>query len=240
MGTTVHDFLLEVQQGHIDGHNFIQKFAENPDIDKTKEDIWDGGEDYGFYPTSAQAVEVVSSDDNDTSAGTGLRTLKIYGLDNDWNLQEETITLNGTSTVNLVNSYIRIYRMIGLSAGSGEENAGDITCRIQSGGTVAAIIQAGNNQTLMSQFTIPKDKVGYLYSGYATVSKGDDAIVDFWVRPYEEIFQIKMRINIYQTPYNRPFVVPLRIEAMSDLKVTATATNNNTAVSAGYDLLLVG
>lgn len=233
------EFLLEVQKGNVAGHSFVQKFAENSDIDRSEEDIWDGGGDHEFYPTSAQSMEILSSDSNDASAGTGLRTVKILGLDNNWDLQEETKTLNGTNTVNLVNTYIRMYRMIGITSGSGEKNAGDITCRIQSAGVTAAIIKAGNNQTLMCQYTIPNGVTGYLYSGYATISKGDDADISFWVKPYEEIFQIKQKINIYQVPYNRSFKVPLRIEAKSDLKITATSSNNNTAVKAGYDLLLV-
>lgn len=236
---TNKDFLLEVQKGNIPGHSFEQKFAENPDIDRIEEDIWDGGGDYGFYPSSAQAMEVLSDDANDTSAGTGLRTVKVYGLDSNFDLQEETATLDGVSVVNLSNAYIRIYRMIGQTAGSGGKNAGEITCRIQGGGTIAAIIKQGNNQTLMSQYTIPNGKSGYLYSGYATINKGGDASVKFWLRPEGGIFQLKQKINIYQSTYIRPFVVPLKLDTKTDVKVTATTTNNNVSVQTGYDLLLV-
>ncbi|MEE8423848.1 MAG: hypothetical protein V3S49_04850, partial [Thermodesulfobacteriota bacterium] len=168
-----------------------------------------------------------------------LRTVQVFGLDTNFDLQNETVTLNGTTPVNLVNTYIRIYRMIGITAGSGERNAGSITCRIQSGGTTGAIISIGNNQTLMCHYTIPNNYTGYMYSGYATTNKGGDGEVIFWVRPYGEIFQIKQKIDIYQSTYSRPFIVPLRSEAKSDLKVTATTTNNNSNIKVGFDLLLV-
>ena len=43
----------------------------------------------------------MSDDANDDVAGTGARTLRIQGLDGSYNLAEETVDMDGTTTVTL-------------------------------------------------------------------------------------------------------------------------------------------
>jgi hypothetical protein len=90
--------------------------------------------------TNAQR-SVVSANANDTSAGTGARTVRIKYLDQNLNgPYTETITLNGVTPVNTVNTnicYIESFEV--LTAGSGGVNAGIISLKAATGGGGATI-----------------------------------------------------------------------------------------------------
>ena len=95
-------------------------------ITNVEETIWTEGGIY-VYPTSAEAVYISSTDANDTSAGTGARTVKVFGLDANWELQEETVILNGQTQVRVGASltWIRIFRAFVVTVGSGGTAAGE-------------------------------------------------------------------------------------------------------------------
>jgi hypothetical protein len=113
----------------VTGLSSITKFGSNLDIDTNSdpETIWSTGGLYQF-PSSAGQISIVSSSSDDTSTGTGARTVLVQGLDENYNEVEETFTLNGVSAVtSSSSSWIRAHRAKVLSAGTGEVNAGTIT-----------------------------------------------------------------------------------------------------------------
>ena len=97
-------------------------------------------------------VDVVSDDTNDDVAGTGARTLRIQGLDGSYNLVEETVDMDGTTTVTTTQTFLRVFRMSVETAGSSGNNEGTITVTYTGGSDVAATITEGNGQTLMALY----------------------------------------------------------------------------------------
>jgi hypothetical protein len=160
----VTDPMLDVANGKVSGHTALNKFGQALDVDSSNPtDVWDGADgststDVWVPPTTARTHDITSTSANDDTGGTGAIDVLISGLDNSWEEQEETVTLNGTANVATANTYLRIFRMQCLTWGSGKENAGIITATAQTDGTVTAAIQAGNNQTLMAIYTVPADK----------------------------------------------------------------------------------
>ncbi len=73
-------FELQVARGQIAYHKTIFKFGFNPDVDEILETIWAEGGLYS-YLSAATVLKVSSSSTNDTSAGTGARTVELFGLD---------------------------------------------------------------------------------------------------------------------------------------------------------------
>lgn len=85
----------------------------------------------------AYALDFSSSSANDAAAGTGARTIEVYGLDKDWNPQVETITLNGQTKGTGVKLFRRVFGAIVTTYGSGFANAGDIYLyKTGTGGTI--------------------------------------------------------------------------------------------------------
>jgi hypothetical protein len=115
--------------------------------------------------TNAQR-SIVSANANDTAAGTGARTVRIKYLDQNLNgPYTETVTLNGVTPVNTVNTnicYIESYEV--LTAGSGGVNAGIISLKAATGGGGATIcsIAAGDNRIFYTMHYVPTGYVCYI------------------------------------------------------------------------------
>lgn len=245
-GLMTLNYALEVGKGNISGTSGVNKFGRNTDVDTSAEDIWDGGGTW-TAPTASRTHDIVSTDTNDTSAGTGARTVEIQGLDANWALQTETVTMNGTSNVATASTYRRIFRMKVLTAGSGGANAGTITATAQTDSTVTAQMSIGNNQTLMAIYTVPASKTAYMTQLYASINRAvstTEADIFLWVRDAETPgpWQLKHVQSITTTGDSRlakDFEPYFSISEKSDVRVAGVANDLNSDISAGFDLYLV-
>jgi hypothetical protein len=242
-GSTVDDipFYLAVQQGKVPGYSMVNKFGYNPSIGSGSfETIWETGNDYPWQ-SSAVTVNVVSDDTDDDVAGTGARTLRIQGLDGSYNLVEETVNMDGTTTVTTTQTFLRVFRMSVETAGSSGNNEGTITVTYTGGSDVAATITAGNGQTLMTLYTIPAGYTGYLLS--MNISSGKDQEMEFkFIQRDNSVanagFQTKQFLEVRggQTTviFNAINIIPQK----SDIYISGKASSTSSA-SASFDLLLV-
>ena len=137
--------------------------------------------------TSGAQIAVASTDTNDTSAGTGARTLNMSGLDDNYNTISEVIILNGqTEVLTASSSWMRINKIFILTAGSGGNNAGDIyfgavgdfTLGMPQTDTYGAVITGFNNSSI-GIFTVP---VGHTFeytrgNVYTTASSTKPAVI---------------------------------------------------------------
>lgn len=153
---------IDLVLGKIDGITTDVKFGRNGDIGTATapEDMWAGGGEYTGHPVSftPETVSVASASPNDTSAGTGARTLRILGLraSTSTAYESEDIILNGTTPVVSVNTWWRINRAYVLTAGSGGANAGIITINpTVTTASVFAKLPLGYNQTHIGAYTVP-------------------------------------------------------------------------------------
>lgn len=150
-----NEFLQRALQGRIAGVRRVVFGGFNSDVDTatTPEDIW-GGEGLIPRPSSAESLEIVSSDANDTALGTGARTVIIRTLDANYLEVIQTVTLNGTTAVALTGTHIRINEGVVATAGSGGVNAGTLTLRVAGGGASRALITTSGalNQ---AKYTVP-------------------------------------------------------------------------------------
>jgi hypothetical protein len=101
--------------------------------------------------TSGAQRSIKSANNNDSSAGTGARTIKITYLDSTMsNIYTETITLNGTTFVNTVNTNIcYIEKIEVMTVGSTGATVGIVSLYATTGGTGTVIwsIAAGETKT---------------------------------------------------------------------------------------------
>lgn len=135
---TTEPFALQVAKGEINYHTAYSKFGSIASQD-TNEAIINSVGYIPAYQTAAAVVKVSSGNINDTSAGTGARTVTIAGLDSTNTPISETITLNGQTAVNTVNSYLRVTEITILTVGGGTTSAGIIYAGT---GTVTAGVPA--------------------------------------------------------------------------------------------------
>jgi len=237
---------LRVEGNHLAYRNNwipILKFGRNDDLDSGDGEVlvWDVGTTYS-YQSAAQTLEVLSSSVNDTAAGSGARTLRLMGVDADWNLQDEYVTLDGVTPVSTVNQYLRVYRSYVLTAGAGGINEGDVTWRVESGGDIQARLPAGDGTTFLSLMPIPRGYEGYLYDVRVTTDAAPNSEITtrLRLRPDGGVFRtIFEEVANRDSPVVRAPTMPARLPEMSDFAVTASAVANNTTVFADFDVVLV-
>lgn len=245
---TSEPFELQVSRGQITGHYSQYKFGFNPDVDDSVETVWAEGGLYS-YLSAASVLKVSSSSTADTSAGTGARTVQLYGLDADYNEINEIVTLNGQTAVNTTNSFLRINRMIIRSAGSGGENAGVVyagTDTVTAGvpANKYATIAIGDNQTLMALWTVPAGYTAHLMQKNMTVATTQNnkyATIHLAARPLGEVFQVKDKHVIENATLSQHYDIPLKFEEKTDIEVRCVgdSAGADIAVSAGLDLIYI-
>jgi len=242
------DFYTDVALGNYSDAKINTKFGRNPDIDtgSTPEDIWNNGGVYTGQPTtgSATTLDVDSSSGNDTSAGTGARTLRIYGLDGSYNEINEIITLNGTTAVTTVNSYWRVSRMEVVTAGSAEFNQGSITASwTGTPSQIFAVMPTGTNQSTLGADTVPAGKkrlvLGLKASMTRTSGSNGSANVGFMVRKENEAFQTKRNIEITNSlGYESIPKGGILLEEKTDMKWRVfDVSDNNTTIAVEFEFI---
>ena len=172
------DFSIQVARGLVPGFYKVNKFGEAIDCDSgVATDIWDGADgststDVWVPPNAARTHAIVSTSTDDAAAGTGMQTVKIYGLTS-WDTKEtsETVTLDGTDAVNTDNDYVIIHRMHGVTWGTGGQNVGIIKATAAPDSTITAAILATQNQTQMIIYGIPSTQTIYIKSVHASLVK---------------------------------------------------------------------
>ena len=162
---------MQVSRGLVPGCTLVNVFGYNLAATTTPCLIWELANvpTQYVYPTAAVALSIVSSSASDTSA----KSILISGLDSSYNQISETKTLNGTSAVTTVNSYLRVNSIIMTNA----SNTGDITVTSSSpsAGNVVAKILAGVGRNQAALYSVP---VGYTfygtrYTGFSSEAGGD-------------------------------------------------------------------
>lgn len=235
-----------IAQGLLTGYSIVNKFGNNVDIDtgSVPEDVWNYGGTYTGFASAAETLTVTSDSTADAAAGTGARTIRITGLDANYNQQSETVTLNGTTGVTTTNTFIRAHTATILSAGSGGVNAGTIT--ITQSTTTANVMLSmipGRNQTNVSAFTIPAGYTGYLTKLHGQIRGGTTATADgfIWTRSFGAPFRGRRPFTISASaPLMDTIYGGLVLTEKSDLVLRIDYVSAiNTHVSAGYDLILV-
>ncbi len=246
---------IDVERGNVPGFSFIQKFGEAADIDTADgfADVWDGATDTiaGFtktptytYSSTADIDSIVSSSASDTTA------LTLLGLDTNFAFVEQTKNLNGQTRVALDTSLVRLYRMKNAGAVPFVGNVfgyvnGDLTAGVpNTEADVRAIIQIGNEQTLMIIYTVAADTTGFLLQWYASASKKKDQLSDVQLlfRPSGGVFQLKHVSSLAATGSSKVqhgYSLPLVLSAKTDVALRADASKDNGAVSGGFDIVLV-
>ena len=228
------EHFIQIAVGNVKNTSHINKFGYNSSVGSSYETITDLGTNN--LPTSAAVVSVVSASTADTSAGTGARTVEIQGLDADYNLKTETVTMNGQTAVTTTATFIRVFRMRVATAGTGEVNAGNITASISS--SDVARINADEGQTLMAVYTVPANKTAYLVKFQGSISKNQEAQFQLRARESSGAWNVKGLWGTFAASVNYDYPVPLKFEEKTDIQIRAKA-GATSEVGAIFDLILI-
>ncbi len=238
---------FKLAAGGILGYEAVHKFGASEVVGTAWTTIWSNGGRY-VYLAAASILKISSGDVDDTSAGAGAQTVEIFGCDSNCDRINETVSLNGQTAVNTVNSYLRIWRMVVRSAGATGWNEGILyagTGNVVAGvpdnifATVPVLSSLGTNQTLMALYTVPTGTTGYITHFNYTTPQGRDVEAQLMIRPDGEVFQTNHHVDLFQNTLNFDFQAPLPVTEKSDIEIIARSSAGNTTMSATFGVTLI-
>lgn len=240
------DFSLQVARGQVQGHQSVIVFGYNPDIDTTEESVWPDGSTVP-HPTSASILKVSSSSANDTSAGTGARTVYIEGIDSGYNVMSEIVTLNGQTAVNTQNQYRFVNNMYVVTVGSSGHNEGDINVGI---GVVTAgvpatlydLIGATFNNRTTAHYMVPAGYTGYMTQGLFTAGQasGSTGVTGkLIVTGPDNISRVGAIVALNNGAVDYAFDFPFPIPEKTCVGATAIGSAANNIVSTMFIIVLI-
>ena len=232
-------------EGLIPGHAPIGSIGsrEAVAVVATGSDVWNGTATTIPYPASAgEQLIIVSSSAQDDTGGTGVITVEIAYLDASGDPQSETIDLDGTTPVSLVETNVRFVQGFHATAvGANGAAVGDITIYQTGDATrIYSVIAAGTNHTISTMKMVPHGKTLYLTDSFVAAA---DKSVDIRLRATawnnvltEGIFISYGVASLNNATLSRHPTIPPKFPEFTIIKMTCyvPATKDGADVSAGW------
>jgi len=250
VGGVIVPFDYAVSLDLVPGFDHEGKYARIPDIDAGEtEDVW-AATGSRTWLTSADTHDFVSTDADDTSAGTGCRTVDAYGVNGSKVRTSETVTMNGATPVTTLSSYLNIYRARCATAGTSGANEGTISFSTNTGAIAQGSISPGDSSTLLSHYTVGSDTRGALITGaqFSVGRSAGNGAREAAVRLFTRDGSVANAAWVLRQPFqgesdggvspDAVFQNPLFLPAGTDLYWEAEAFTNNTSVTLQYNLLI--
>lgn len=231
------DYKTEVALGRRQGAALWNKFGKNDDVDIGTEVVANFGGAMSIF-TSGSTFTLVSDSAADDDGGTGCNSVVVYGVDSNWDEAIEVVTLDGTTPVATTTSWLSYPNRIAMNlCGTGQTNAGTITCTRTTGGATVGRMDPGEGVTQQVIFTVPQSHqflAEYLKLNSARITSGTNPQVTFTVWVYsavnngkQEVYSHLMDTDIEVAHSENPRL-QFPIGEKSIIWVEATTTQDNT------------
>lgn len=226
----------DIARSAVSGSFRLDKFGAALNVGTSLETVWDFGGIYA-YLTSAEQLKVSSSDVNDTSAGTGARTIELIGQNGSYVDITETVSMNGTTAVTTTSSFLRIFRIKVLTVGSdsSQTNIGNISAKNNAETVTQAYVAAGNGQTLMALWTVPAGKTFYMLAYYMTAMGGKDTDIFLMIKELNGAWRVQRSISLIDDSIFHQKRMSLIFTEKTDIEMRAKCKIAGGFVSAGFD-----
>lgn len=233
-------YLFDIAEGNVANHMALLRFGDMHSCGTVHSDICGVDSITMHWLTAAERLKVSSSSTNDTSAGTGARTVRLDGLDINGAAMNETVTLNGTTAVTTTASFYRVQTARVMTAGSSGHNEGDIVIKNNAANATICGVYHDHNQSSGPWYTVPAGCMLYLIHGFFHNDGGKPAHLDFEMRVPTAVggsglWETAMHIPTFSSPIDVNFQAPLVIPYGTDLKCRALTTQGTFSVAAGWE-----
>ena len=241
---------FDISQGLRAGYTVEHIFGENTDLDSATvpEDIWNGGGVYTGFPTgSAETIEAFSSSTNDDEGGSGAEIIYVQGLDANYAVQTESITLNGTGAVATTTTWTRVHRITVTQSANGANtsfNDGTITVR-HTTTTANVFVQSpvGTNFSRICAFTTPAEHNGFIHHFFAEIEGQSSAVAEgaLWIREFGKPPKLVAHFTVKDNrTYNFEIYGGIMLPPKTDVAIRLTSSSaNNVDVTGEMDIVVV-
>ena len=222
--TIMTPYGYQIAEGNIAGHTAVHRHGHNPDVGTA----WEAVSHIGavmYYPTAVETLIVKSDDvdDDGNPADTGARTIYVVGLDAEWALTNDTITMNGTTAVNFNVQMIRVLSAAVLTAGATGTNEGEITIYGSNGSSKIMAIAAGEGTSHSASYSVPAGVTFYLVDQFLSDASLKGANIALFDRPFGGLWHMHHGFLFLDEAAGIPNSFPESFPAKSDLEWRAKA-----------------
>lgn len=238
--------LLDIAKGLDSTQALVQIFGRRSTIGTSEHDVSGTSEATGgntdvtaSLPTAAAVVSIVSDSANDAAAGTGARSVRVYGLDSNFDAVEAVVALNGLTPALSTQTFSRVNDLVVEDAGSGRTNAGTVLLSLSA--AVLAALLPGTSRAQAARYTVPRNRYAYLLRASARSGGTQVATARFFARGPSSTAARHAFLEHQGAGLNvvEEMRAPLVFAPKTDLWVRALTASSTAWVSAGMDLLLV-
>ena len=238
---------IPIAAGQLAGYSSVEKFGRNPNVATSIETIWQYGGIYQYLTTASQ-IFVYSASSDDGVGQIGAIKVTVQGLDENYNIISEELTVNGAGSTL---TFLRVYRAFITEAGSAGYNTGDIIIStLASGaGTVLADIGGdgtgvnfiGYGQTMLALYTVPAGKTAYVTQW--TIGNGNyNTSTSAFLRTRLPVNGFVMTTSDTMTVsggfHVKNYSIPLKFVEKTDIEVQAF-DGGGTGISSTFNVILV-
>lgn len=245
---TIDNLIAAITLGGTAGTDYALSMTEHPNVTAAV-----GGGDTMGATSEIGNNEAATTETDDNASwgaitlinGVGLRTVRVDGVDDDYNAISEVVSLDGTTDATTTLTFFRINQLISQRAGSEGDNAGFITATAGTAATIQSNIEIGDGISHDFRFTVPVNKKAYiLKTEISTLAVSANTVITFYtrVREFNGAWRIIVKKAIDSALETHritdsPIIIPL--PAKSDMAMQVTTTISNAEAFANCTILLV-
>jgi hypothetical protein len=230
---TYEPFELQVGRGQIQAHQSVFLFGYSTGIPNTGFiPAWENLVAY-TYPASAVAMSIVSTSASDTAV-----KITVNGLDSNYNLISQTITLTGTTPVVTTTLFFRVNQLVVLP--DSVNPVGVITAK--NGGITYGQIAVDTGQSNMSIYTVP---AGYTLYGNHIGSWSSTSVTSgvFATFRAQTLSPAGTKYVVSQAPFINTFEFaanfPLTFKEKTDIQFQFKSSGAGLAIGTIFEGLLI-
>jgi len=222
-------FGINVDKQLVEDFSGVTKFGYSSSVGGTFQTIWDGNSTY-IYPSSAGTATVTSTNTASDNGGT----VEIQGLDSNYDIATETLIIGGSAGTK---SFIRVFRAVMKTATTGNANVGTLSVIVST--VTVAKITPEYGQTLMSVYTIPRNKRGYIVQLDVGTSKDLENEIRIIAKQITNgnVWNTKEFLTTRGGFIQKNYIYPLKFDEKTDIEIVAKSSATS-SISAGFELFL--
>ena len=238
---------IPIAAGQLAGYSSVEKFGRNPNVATNIETVWEYGGIYEYLTTASQ-IFIYSASSDDGVGQIGAIKVTVQGLDENYNIISEELTVNGAGSTL---TFFRVYRAFITDAGSSGYNKGHLIISTQSSGAGIVLADIGGDgtganfvgygQTMLALYTVPAGKTAYVTQwtiGNGNYNTSCSAFLRSRVPFNGFVMTTSDTMAVSGGFHVKNYSIPLKFVEKSDIEIQAF-NGGGTIVSSTFNIILV-
>jgi hypothetical protein len=205
--------------------------------------VWDEGGLYPWNTFTGSGAHIFVASDSDDAKMRGV-AITIEGLDSNYSLISEVVTMDSSDTTTVKETTQNFYRVVNAIVTGTNTNSipndYDISFKYDSsGGTTVAKILATYGATQSCTYTVPAGYQGFILGVNGSSGQSDEITTMIWQRPFNSAWSQIKTFKFVSGTFEHNMRTPLVFNEKTDIEIRAYALVESSRIGTEFQLLLV-